>query len=136
MGDGTEFGCAIKWADLTVDDAPAVRDFYEAVLGWKSEPMAMDAGYDDYVMTDPKTGEAVAGVCHKRGGNSELPSQWLIYLDVDDLAESIKQCEAHGGRVVIGPKSSSENTGPWAVIEDPAGAVLALMQPSAEATGS
>ena len=36
MSDKTAAG-KIGWIDMTVDDAPAVREFYEAVVGWKSD---------------------------------------------------------------------------------------------------
>jgi predicted enzyme related to lactoylglutathione lyase len=36
MTDTSEFG-KIGWIDMTVEDAPGVRDFYKAVVGWGSE---------------------------------------------------------------------------------------------------
>jgi len=40
----------IGWIDLTPDEAPGIRDFYKAVVGWDSVDVDMD-GYDDYTMT-------------------------------------------------------------------------------------
>lgn len=34
--------------------------------------------YDDYVMNASSTGQATAGICHARGGNADLPAQWLV----------------------------------------------------------
>jgi hypothetical protein len=51
--------------DLTTDDAPAIRDFYKAVVGWDSVDVDME-GHDDYMMTVPATGDAVSGICHAR----------------------------------------------------------------------
>ena len=31
------------WFDLTVDDAPRVRDFYREVVGWSPEDVPIDA---------------------------------------------------------------------------------------------
>jgi predicted enzyme related to lactoylglutathione lyase len=64
------------WFDLTIPNGDAVRDFYQGVIGWTSEPTDMD-GYDDYSTIAPGTGECVAGVCHARGCNADLPPQWL-----------------------------------------------------------
>src|SRR5262245_42193861 len=69
----------IGWIDLTVGDATRVRDFYEAVVGWKPEGVDM-GGYQDFNMTQPATGSAVAGVCHARGVNAGFPAQWMIYV--------------------------------------------------------
>ncbi len=117
---------AIGWIDLTVADAPKVRDFYAAVAGWDVETVEMD-GYDDFVMVDPGTGAPVAGVCHARGPNSDLPPQWMIYVSVADIDASVARCIEHGGRVRKAPTVMGE-MGRYCVIEDPAGAVAALFE--------
>ena len=81
----------IGWFDLTVADASGVRDFYQAVVGWTATEVDM-GGYADFMMNVPSTGTGVAGVCWKRGGNAEMPSQWMIYILVADLARSIAEC--------------------------------------------
>jgi hypothetical protein len=81
--------------------------------------------YDDYVMNAPGNGTATAGVCHSRGANADLPSQWIVYIIVDDLDARLAECRARGGEVVAGPKSMG-GTARYAVIRDPAGAVAAL----------
>jgi uncharacterized protein len=122
---GTPRPGTISWTDLTVANADEVRDFYEAVTGWAPEPLSMGA-YSDYVMNDAD-GEAVAGVCHARDGNANLPAQWLIYVTVDDLDHSMAECERLGGSVLTPPRSYGG--GRYCVIKDPAGAVCALYQP-------
>lgn len=62
----------IGWIDMTVDDAPCVRDFYKTVVGWETDDVDM-GGYSDYVMKMPVSGDGVAGVCHSRGSNADLP---------------------------------------------------------------
>lgn len=113
----------IEWHDLTVPDAVTIRDFYRRVVGWTSSGASMGE-YEDFNMNLPDSGETVAGVCHARGANSKLPAQWLIYVRVADIQESIRQCEALGGKVLDGPRSMG---GQFCVIQDPAGAVMALV---------
>jgi predicted enzyme related to lactoylglutathione lyase len=72
---------------------------------------------------------ASATVCHARGSNAGLPPVWLIYITVASLEESLRRCEASGGKVRIPPHSFGSQ-GRYAVIEDPAGAVAALFEPS------
>ncbi len=120
-------GC-ISWLDLTVADASTTRDFYQHVVGWEVQDVAMRDGeesYADYNMLGGD-GSPAAGVCHARGGNLGLPSVWLLYLPVGDLAESLRRVEEEGGSVV---KASRGKDGEysWAVIEDPVGVHLALM---------
>jgi predicted enzyme related to lactoylglutathione lyase len=119
---------AIVWTDLTVPNADAVRDFYREVAGWGVNPVEM-GGYQDYTMISPVDSSAVAGVCHARGMNAGLPSQWLIYISVADLDESIARCSKMGGAVVFGPKSMGQH-GRYCVVRDPSGAVAALIQPA------
>ncbi len=114
----------LSWMDLTIPDADAVSAFYHEVVGWKVMPLSM-GDYDDYVMTDPATDAAVAGVCHARGVNSDLPPQWLLYITVDKLEERIARCKELGGEILGGIRSLGAS-GRFCVIRDPAGAVMAL----------
>jgi predicted enzyme related to lactoylglutathione lyase len=115
----------ISWQDLTVDEAEHVRDFYQAVVGWKPEALSMGA-YSDFVMS--ADGVPVAGICHARGANTGLPPVWLVYITVEDLDHSLEECQRLGGTLVAAPRSYGG--GRYCVIKDPAGAVCALYQPS------
>ncbi len=117
----------IGWIDLTVPNAEAIGDFYRNVAGWSIEPVAMGA-YDDYNMI-AADGQPAAGICHKSGPNENLPSHWLIYINVEDLDRSIAECLKLSGKILAGPTSMG-NYGRFCVIEDPAGAVAALFEPA------
>jgi len=116
----------IGWIDMTVEDAPAVRDFYKAVVGWDAEDVSM-GDYSDYTMQMPATGEGVSGVCHARGSNAELPPGWLIYIIVADVEASAKACTDNGGKLLVEPRGLAG--GRFCVVEDPGGSVAALYQP-------
>ncbi|MBZ5725259.1 MAG: VOC family protein [Acidobacteriia bacterium] len=118
----------IGWIDLTVPNAEAVRDFYLDVTGWTPAPVDMD-GYQDFCMNSAG-GRAVAGICHARGHNADLPPVWIIYIVVADLDESLRRSVAGGGKVRGGPRGMGDGAR-YCVIEDPAGAVAALYQPAA-----
>jgi len=117
----------IAWVDLTVPDAPTIRDFYAAVLGWSSEPVDM-GGYSDFSMLPPGGTEPVAGVCHRRGPNAGLPSQWLLYVNVEALDDALARATARGGAVVDGPRPMGGSRR-FAVLRDPAGAFVGLIGP-------
>ena len=114
----------IEWLDLTVGDAECVKNFYANVIGWKTEDVDMGS-YSDFNMNLPETGDTVAGVCHARGSNANLPSQWLVYVRVADVRASSEECEKRGGKVLDGPRRMGGSN--FCVIEDPAGACLALI---------
>lgn len=114
----------IEWLDLTVDNATRVKDFYAKVVGWSAEGVSMGS-YDDFNINLPGTDTTVAGICHARGSNANLPAQWLVYVRVADVAESAITCEARGGKVIEGPRRMGSSN--VVVIEDPEGAVMALI---------
>ncbi len=125
MSDSVEVG-KIGWIDMTTADAPGVRDFYKAVVGWDTADVDMD-GYSDYVMKMPASGDGVAGVCHAKGSNTDLPPGWLIYIIVEDVEQSAAACIANGGKIVLEPRGLAG--GSFCVVEDPGGSVAALYQP-------
>ncbi|MEQ8954636.1 MAG: hypothetical protein RL120_10925 [Gammaproteobacteria bacterium] len=79
-------------------------------------------------MTLPGSNTTVAGICHARGSNAKLPSQWLVYVRVNSVADSAAACEKRGGKVLDGPRRMAGSK--FCVIQDPAGAVMALMSDS------
>ena len=114
----------IGWIDLTVPDAAAVSEFYAAVAGWEVSPVSMGA-YDDFNMVIPGDGEPVAGICHARGSNADLPPSWLMYITVEDVDASAEICRNLGGQVIAEPRDMGD-LGRFSVIRDPAGAVVAV----------
>jgi predicted enzyme related to lactoylglutathione lyase len=115
--------------DLTVDNTEQILDFYKQVVGWDSEGLTMhdeQGEYADYVTKD-EDGNWVGGICHRRGMNADLPPVWIVYIQVADVEASLQRCEALGGSVL---KCSLLEDGSiqYALIQDPAGAVLALTQ--------
>lgn len=117
---------SIGWIDMSTADASGVRDFYKAVVGWETDDVDM-GGYADYVMKAPASGDGVAGVCHAKGSNADLPSGWLIYITVADVEASVAACKEHGGKVLVEPRGLAG--GRFCVVEDPGGSVAALYQP-------
>jgi predicted enzyme related to lactoylglutathione lyase len=117
----------IEWLDLTVSNASTTRDFYGQVVEWSVQNVEMEEGgerYADYNMLG-EDGRPAAGVCHARGVNVSLPAVWMIYLPVDDLAESLRRVGEEGGKVI---KTLREKDGEYvyAAVQDPVGAYLAL----------
>ena len=115
---------SIVWHDLTVPNAGEIRDFYAGVVGWESMEHDM-GGYSDFGMNQPSGGDTVAGICHARGPNANLPAQWLIYIRVADVDASAERCRELGGTVLDGPREIGEER--FCVIRDPAGAFAALI---------
>lgn len=113
----------IVWQDLTVNNAEQLRDFYLKVIGWESESLSM-GDYDDFIMKNPVSEDAIAGICHAKGSNEGLPTQWLLYIQVEDVEKSSKSCLENGGKLLTEIRSMGNYH--FCVIQDPAGAVCAI----------
>lgn len=115
----------IAWVDLSVPDAVAVKQFYQKVVGWSSSEVSM-GDYDDFCMHPSNDDDPVAGVCHAKGVNKDLPPCWIIYITVENLDQSIQHVTELGGEVILGPKQVGNDR--YCVIMDPAGAYCALYE--------
>jgi len=127
----------IAWMDLSVPNAEQVKNFYQKLLGWKSEAVKMSCNgesYSDFAMsaenkessaeTDSST--FVTGVCHAKGANSDMPAAWLPYFLVADIEQAVTTVQEEGGKLVTKIKSLGDDK--YVVIKDPAGAQCALYQ--------
>jgi uncharacterized protein len=124
MKDKNKIG-TFGWYDLSVNDAEKVSSFYSEVVGWKKEGLSM-GDYDDYVMKAPNTDEGVAGVCHARGNNAYIPPQWLLYVYVENLDQSLEKCVNLGGKIIGTKRKMGESF--YCLIQDPEGAHLMLWE--------
>ncbi len=115
----------VGWVDISVKDAPRLREFYEKVVGWKSTTLRC-GDVDDFCMNLPSGDMTVAGICHALGDNAKLPPQWLVYVNVASVAASVAEVLRLGGKVIDGPRKMGERD--FCCIQDPAGAFMALIQ--------
>ena len=115
----------IVWRDLTVPNAEAIQRFYSEVIGWVATPHPM-GDYSDFNIGLPDSqDEVVAGICHARGENANVPPQWLIYIWVADVRASAESARTLGGHVLDGPRLMGNQL--FCVLQDPSGAVVALV---------
>ena len=113
------------WLDMTDEQAPALRDFYQSVIGFQTEALSMGE-YDDYILKTADGETMVAGIAHKRGPNAEVPKGWIPYFIIADLDQSLKQVEQLGGQAIGDERSYGG--GRFCFIRDPSGAICALFQ--------
>jgi predicted enzyme related to lactoylglutathione lyase len=63
----------------------------------------------------------------RSGPNANLPPQWLLYVVVADLEQSVATATREGGTIIDGPRAAS--WGRICVVKDPTGAFVALYEP-------
>ena len=114
----------IDWVELTTPDLEAATRFYGELLGWGFTSIG------DRVLAEIG-GRKAAGIAHQDPtiGDMSLPAAWTIAIRVDDLAAAVRRVAELGGVVIDPPEDLPEG---WrsAVVRDPNGASLALVQAS------
>ena len=113
------------WSDLTVPYASSLKEFYKQVIGWKEQEVAMkDNGeaYADYAMTTDE-GTAVSGICNQRGVNKNISPQWIMYVNVENVAGSLEKVLQLGGKLISESKKKDGSYN-YVIVQDPVGAVF------------
>ena len=117
----------VIWADLVTPDLKGAEHFYGAVFGWTFKPLSIDGVEYAIALSD---GHAVGGLVHKALPPGELHQPaWLTFIAVSDLEASVQQAVAHGAKVIREAKNFPSR-GRQAVLEDPEGAVFAMLASS------
>lgn len=112
------------WFELATSDPGAASGFYAEVFEWKPE----DSGMPGIEYTMFKRGEeSVAGLMALTPEMGGAPPNWLAYVTVSDCDASVEKARALGGNVLAGPRDIPQ-VGRFAVLQDPAGAVFAIIK--------
>ena len=114
------------WCELMTTDMKSAESFYSKVVGWKPVPFAPDGSYT--VFNNAAGGVGGVMPLPDMARQNGTPPSWIMYLgtpNVDDTAMRIAQL---GGRVNKQP-AEIPNVGRFAIVQDPYGAMFALLQP-------
>lgn len=114
----------VVWHDLTIPNADKVKDFYKSVIGWEHQAFNM-GDYEDYILVPKGSKTDAVGVCWNRGSNKNIPPVWMTYIGVSSVENSVKTVTELGGKILDGPRMMDGKN--FAVIEDPEGAILAII---------
>lgn len=117
-----ELGSAC-WSELATRDTTAAKAFYTALFGWELKESQM-MEYTELI----NGGRPIGGMMPMAGAQFEgVPPYWLIYFTVDDCDATAEQAKSLGGVVCLAP-TDIPNTGRFTVIQDPQGAVFAVIK--------
>jgi uncharacterized protein len=113
------------WHDLMTTDVEGAKAFYGKVVGWNYS--SQYPGYHVTLAGDQDVGGIMAKPEHLKG----MPPFWSGYVFTPDVDAACKQVVEYGGKVLQQPWDI-ERMLRMAVIADPGGAVLNIMQPLSE----
>ena len=114
------------WVDLMVPDLDTARRFYSALFGWELTGQG-DPATEMVYITATKAGSAAAGIGSVPPGEVPPPARWTTYLATSDI-EATTAAAADAGATVLVPPTTAEQSGRFALLADPAGAVVGLWQ--------
>jgi predicted enzyme related to lactoylglutathione lyase len=120
--EGTMPAGAFCWNELLARNTEKATEFYTQVCGWTAAVMEMDEGR---VYTVFKRGDEDAGGMLEMPEAAEGPSNWLVYVAVDDVDAIAQRIEELGGCLFVHPQDIP-GIGRFAVAADPGGAVFAV----------
>jgi predicted enzyme related to lactoylglutathione lyase len=113
------------WIQLLSRDANKAAQFYRSVGGYEIVENTLTNSSSDYVLVSG--GYARATVRTIRGGKDQVQPTWLPFVRVKSINESVAKTKELGGKVLVEPKSELFN-GKVAVVEDPTGAAIGLLE--------
>lgn len=123
----------VVWVDLSTTDVEGAIHFYERLLGWHYEESESPTGL--YVLAKVGAGEVGGMMAHAADETAAgIPPAWTVVIGADHLEATLARARELGGSV-LQPPMSIPGGARIAVIADPAGAVLALMEAPAAQSG-
>jgi len=117
----------VIWHDLLTHTPDASQRFYEELFGWTFETPAGGPGNGGYKLIRHQ-GRLIGGMIDtvRLNGRTDI-SQWVTVLSVQDVDSAARYVSANGGKVLTEP-TDLVRRGRLAVVADPEGALLALLQ--------
>jgi predicted enzyme related to lactoylglutathione lyase len=113
------------WHRLLASDTNAAKEFYTGLFGWEFH----EVPYEHHPYTVfTLDGKSVAGLLPLPAGRDDIPSHWLSYMKVDNIAATIERALNLGAFLYI-PVRIIQNIGHVAIIRDPNGAFIGLFEP-------
>jgi predicted enzyme related to lactoylglutathione lyase len=113
---------ALTWNELATDDTAKAKDFYGGLFGWRIEDQTEPFPYT-VIYVD---GRPNGGMRSQGPEESGVPPHWLPYFATASCDTSVAKLKELGGNIVYGPVDIPR--GRLAVVQDPQGAMFALLE--------
>jgi predicted enzyme related to lactoylglutathione lyase len=117
------------WIQLLSRDAPKAAEFYRAVAGYEVAENTAPNRLSDYVLCS--RGYARATVRTIPSAKGQVQPDWLLFVRVKNVADSVAKAKELGGKALIEPRPDLLK-GKVAVVADPTGAAIGLLEWSDE----
>ncbi|MFD8967643.1 VOC family protein [Streptomyces sp. NPDC059568] len=113
---------SLVWNQLSTSDPEAAGTFYRAALGLNVAPMPEMPEFTGFQVK----GRTVGGLQSMENLPEGIPPHWLAHFAVDDTDSTVDALVRAGGSVMV-PAFDMEKVGRMAILQDPQGAVFAVV---------
>jgi len=118
----------ICWQELNTKNLGAATEFYKGLFNWEIEQSKSTEMVYKEIHSGDKAVGAMMEINEGWGENwQKIPSAWMTYIAVDDIAESLEKIKQFGGGVCIEP-FDAPNVGKISVVNDPSGITFSIIQ--------
>ena len=114
------------WVQLLSHDAKQAADFYRDVAGYEVIENTSSNRVSDFVLASQGFARATVREVSS-AKRSEIRPNWLPFVRVKNVGESVAKAEQLGGKVLLTPKPERFG-GKVAVIADPTGGAVGLLE--------
>lgn len=111
------------WNELGTNDPEKAGQFYSNVFGWTRQPFPGPIEYT--IFNNGDTG--VGGMFKITPEMGPMPPHWLVYFAVDDCDAKVQKATELGANVMK-PAEDIPGVGRFAILNDPQGAVFAIIK--------
>ncbi len=115
---------SLSWNELATTDTDKAGRFYSQLFDW--EMQVNEFGPMIYT-TFINEGRMNAGMMKIPADWGEIPPHWLVYFAVVGCEQSAEKAQALGATVLV-PPTDAGDIGQFSVIQDPQGAVFAIIE--------
>ena len=112
------------WTELSARDPEGAAAFYGALFDWNARPQQTPGGPYTMFSLD---GTDIGGMITMDEAWGEMPAAWMPYFGIADIDAALEQIPGLGGTVSFGPLEA-EGVGRFAVVQDPQGVFLSIIQ--------
>lgn len=113
------------WAQLLSRNAATASEFYRAVAGYEVVANTATNRASDFVLTSKGYARATVRTIPEK--LTQVKPNWLPFVRVKSIAESVAKTKELGGQVLLEPRTGLFQ-GRAAVVADPTGAAIGLLE--------
>ena len=113
---------AVCWNELSTRDTKAAASFYTGLFGYGAKESLMPMPYTEF----QQDGKSIAGMMAMTPHMEGVPPHWTIYFTVANCEETFAKATELGAKPIV-PPMAIPDVGTMAIMQDPQGAVFAVV---------